>query len=48
MIVLIFCIASGFLLSNLLFYREPEEMLQKKYFLRLVPVEKIHRLKETL
>ncbi len=48
MIVLIFCIASGFLLSNLLFYRETEETAAKKYFLRLVPVEKIHQLKETM
>ncbi|PQD89027.1 SLBB domain-containing protein, partial [Enterococcus faecium] len=30
MIVLIFCIASGFLLSNLLFYREPEETAAKE------------------
>ncbi|WP_373197355.1 helix-hairpin-helix domain-containing protein [Enterococcus faecium] len=30
MIVLIFCIASGFLLSNLLFYREPEETVAKE------------------
>ncbi|MBK4839428.1 SLBB domain-containing protein [Enterococcus faecium] len=30
MLVLIFCIASGFLLSNLLFYREPEETAAKE------------------
>ncbi len=30
MIVLIFCIASGFLLSNLLFYRETEETAAKE------------------
>src|SRR5699024_11752184 len=34
MIVLIFCIASGFLLSNLLFYREPEETAAKEILSR--------------
>ncbi len=29
-VVLIFCIASGFLLSNLLFHREPEEIAAKE------------------
>ncbi len=47
-VVLIFCIASGFLLSNLLFHREPEEIAAKKCFLHLVPVKKINFLKEIL
>lgn len=31
-VVLIFCIVSGFLLSNLLFHREPEEIAAKEIF----------------